>query len=496
MLHEIQINGFKWLEDTTYRLWQDTIITGKNWEWKSRIIQAIIYTITWEVDWYKKKLQDCSTTLIWTSLSMGRVNGKVRGGVTIHNPTKALCIMVPWYINSLTVKEKLKILIEWVPFSTPSWMWTYESYKKWKKELKSHTKYADEYAEEIIDNLEKVRELWGLKVLEDTDNFVELKERYDKIIKYNETVNSNNELTAKIEELSPQVEWFDPNANLDWARRLLQDKVIWYENLKVSLAEKKTDLTTAQAGKCIACEQDLIDNILIDKLKGEIWVLSKQIKEYGITDLKKDLKAVEDNIKDFNDKFGIHRKIQILESQRIEISEHIESTQEETEDLKIKLENFEWLFSKREQIKLLLDRNTKLEGKIKSLDIESLQSKVDYFEREEKEYFRRRQEDMNSLFDFDFKLYKENTTTGWGQLVYEVSKDWIDYFWLSSWQKLLIDIQISNYLWRESDWIDFMLIDNGERLSNNNYKKALELLWDKQIIITKVTNGDLNLEID
>ena len=43
---------------------------------------------------------------------------------------------------------------------------------------------------------------------------------------------------------------------------------------------------------------------------------------------------------------------------------------------------------------------------------------------------------------------------------------------------------------------DFILVDKGEKLSKDNYDKLLQLIWDKQIIITKVDKGNLKLEID
>ena len=43
-------------------------------------------------------------------------------------------------------------------------------------------------------------------------------------------------------------------------------------------------------------------------------------------------------------------------------------------------------------------------------------------------------------------------------------------------------------------FVDFILVDNWERLSKDNFDEMMQLLWDKQLIFTKVNNSKFNIE--
>lgn len=503
MITEVKINWFKWLKEATYQLGQDTIITWSNWQGKSRIIEAIIYCLTWEVNWYKKKLKDCSVTISWPRISVSRVNWKLVWTNESKSVKAFLSGIIPWYINSLTIKDKIKVLTwvseEWsLPFNSP--FNNYIDYKESVKDLKKFTKLLDVYSEEIINNMEKIRDIWNIEL----DNLIDLKKRYDILVRYKEDIAENSSIQLRIDEwekhikeLEEQLVWYDTNVDLHFIKEQLVKKINDYNQMKLDLMTAESNLETLEFWKCFTCNQEVSDQILITKAKDKVSTLKQQIKSTKILQLKKELKELDLKITKQEWLAKLNRELAWISlPSLIPIASNINYTTEEFEDLEIKLSNFQELFSKTEQKKLLIERNKELSNKIKWIDILILTNSVNEFENNEKKYFLS-QEKLFKDFNFNIKLYKENQSTDWGQLVYEIEKDWVDYFWLSSWQQLLIDTVISLHISSQNNIMsDYVLIDNWERLSNDNFKKVLQLLWDRQIIITKVSQSKLALEID
>jgi len=501
MITRLSIQWFKWLADGDYELWQDTIITWKNWAWKSRIIEAIIYCLTWEVQWYKKKIKDCAISISWNWFSLQRVNWVATWNWIPQDPQKFLCSIVPWYINSLTIKDKIRILT-WTNENNLWFGWgvrSYESYKSLNSEYKKLKKLVEEMSEEIIGNMIIINETEDSNIW----NLIELKERHDLIIKHKLAIEENKWIQEivdlrkkRIAELKTLLIWFDHEADIYSIRWLINNRIDDYNKLLILREEHKIKQTQLAWGQCFTCGQSLTNEELLTQSKLETKRIAKDIKDFSILEVKKELKNINKGIVEFEDKLKLYRELWALESiaDNFKVIEDITYTEEELETLVLKLSNYEELYSKSEQRKLLVKRNKLLEDRIQEANITKMESNLTAFEEWEKNHYIN-SERLFATAWFNIKLYKSNSSTDWGQLTYEISKDWIDYFWLSSGQQLLIDAKISLIIGENyNTW--YMLIDNWERLSNDNFKKILTLLWDKQIIITKVSQGNLELQID
>lgn len=503
MITRLSINWFKWLQNWEYTLWQDTFITWGNWKWKSRIIEAIIYCITWEVNWYKKTLKDCSVSVSWNGINMARVNWRVTGDWTPTDIKKYLCWIIPWYINSLTIKEKIKILVWFDDVGTlPFWIrniWTYVLYKKIKKDIKFKANLLDWWAEETINNLEEIKAIWDVSIW----NLATLNDRYLAILKSKlgseeeEQIKKTNEhKELEIKKLKEKLWDFNSSIDLDFIRKWIIDKVTMYDSWKIRIENLSKDLILLEKWECYTCRQPLENNSAIIKIKWKLAQIRKDLKEIKILDIRRELKKIDADIKTHEQKLKVNREIAILEWDiKTYVSMDVISyTEEEVEDLKLKLSNFEELFSKWERKKILIERNKELSNNIWNKSIIKDVRNIELFEENEREFFINIKDQFE--FNFDLTLYKENSSTDWWNLVYEIEQNWIWYFRLSTAQKLLIDTTICKQVSDRNFRTDFLLVDNWERLSKDNTNKLLEIIWDKQIILTKVTEWELSIEID
>lgn len=506
MIRKLTINWFKWLEDTTYQLWQDTLITWMNWEGKSRILEAIIYCLTWEVNWYKKKL-DCSVSIEWEyndwdwTYSMARIKWKVIWRWVDLNTKRLLCWIIPWYINRFIIKDKIDMLI--------SKMWNREhncatkhinndlEYKQVSAKVKAEHILADKYAEEIINNKNKISELWDTNV----GNLIDIKNRYDILVDYEKDIDlikrtseEYEENCKNIKELEDSLLWFIPWNSFINIKSWIQDKINKLELLKVWLVWNKITLESAEEWKCPTCEQDYINESKIEDIRSSITISETKIKELEDEELELQMTVIKESMKWYDNKYLQYIQLQTLKAK--EFTNHIATdvwySLEEKEELELKLSNFEELFSKSQQVKLLTSRNQelwKLIGDLSAMDYEN--ELVDYKDNE-RFYYESITNTLNDTFDFDIELFQKNASNDWYTIVFNISKDWIDYFWLSSGQQLLIDVEISKYITNE----DYFLIDNWERISNRNIKTLFSLAWDRQVIMTKVTQWKLKVETD
>lgn len=505
MITKLTIVNFKGLANWEYALWQDTIITWANGVGKSRIIEAIIYCLTGEVNWYKKKL-DCSIQLEWRGISYSRINGMTRGTNTPKNIQRFLCSIVPWYINSLTVKDKIKVMT-WIddtadrlPFEIKGGIKTYDNYRLAVKKVKTHLKVLESYSEEIIDNLEAIKALGNINTM----RLSITKARYERIKQHKEATAENVWIQKTIDEvikrkakLEERLDWYDFTRDIMAVRLDLETRITTYDLLKSRLENEIRISDKLQEWKCEQCWQDYISEQAAEKQSELVNKIKNDLKGIKILLLRKELILIKKNAEEHEEKLATKRELDWLTEPSFVPVEDLEYTKEEDEDLKVKLDNFEELYSKQEQKKLYEIKNKSLEAKIRELDLQKIQEDIACFAEAEKNYLINKQNYFK--YDFDFKLYKENSSTDWGTFTYDITQGDVEYFWLSTGQKLLIDIQISLHLQKtsnENQMPDYLLIDNWERLCAKNLKKAFSLCWNKQIIITKVWPWKLELEID
>jgi hypothetical protein len=76
---------------------------------------------------------------------------------------------------------------------------------------------------------------------------------------------------------------------------------------------------------------------------------------------------------------------------------------------------------------------------------------------------------------------------------FSINYKWIDYFDLSHWNKMLVQLMMAN-IFVEHLWLDFILCDEWNSISKDNLEYIKELSKTKQVIIAKATgwnNKDL-----
>jgi hypothetical protein len=162
---------------------------------------------------------------------------------------------------------------------------------------------------------------------------------------------------------------------------------------------------------------------------------------------------------------------------------------EEYEDIKIKLDNIEWLFSKQKEKEILTAKNEEIQRELTKYDLWKMQSELDmYYELNQK--YLKEVEDSIKWFSFDIKLFEQNKTNDWYKKMFNISKDWIELFYLNRSMKMLIDIELTLYLQKQT-WIDFILIDDAESFSKESIKLVNKITKWKQVLITFVKDKQL-----
>lgn len=488
MIKKLKIKNFKWIDEVVYDLGQDTIITGRNWAGKSTILDAIIRCMTWIVNWAKKKL-DATVTIEWDTYTTTRVKGKILGTPPINDIQLYLASAIPWYINTLTTKDKLRVML--TQYTSKEWYcanWIVnndEDVVRIKKKVKEQKKYADVYWEELVDINNKLIDIWDVNVW----SLPELKKRYDDIIEHKTILSKNADITFERWTLEQEVWDFLLDHSLNDIREDLISKRNNVSTLEIKRAELKIKYTKLKEWKCYTCWSDITDKDELNRVTIEWKKVADELSRLDINDINNQIEVITKKQNEYQTKLMSYNKLQNL-SDIYEVPDIKEYTEEELEDLTLKLSNFEELFAKQQQKKLLEDRAGEIKTKLWDMTYMSLQDGLDSYKKSELIYYKSLTTNVNSKFDFDIELFKENTTNDWFQPVFNISKDWVDYFWLSTAEKWLIDIQLSKSLWT----IDYILIDNWERFTTKNIKKIFEIMWDQQVIITKVSQAKLVVE--
>ena len=501
MIKKLKIKNFKWINEVEYNLWQDTIITGKNGSGKSTIIEAIVRCLTWEVNWYKKKL-DASVTIETETMTTSRVKWNLLWSPPPNNIKRLLVGLIPWYLNSLTTKDKLDVILSRYTSKEERCandiIQTDEDVTRVKKLVKEQQKLADVYAEELVDINNKVIDLGDINIW----SLPELKKRYDNITENKRLINESLIIQHKIENNSQMIEdltkdlWdFNKDGSLYSIREDLKTKRNNVSKLETKQSELRIKYSKLQSWICYTCWNKTSNNDELNRIKIEWQKIWDELQSLDKDNIDIQIESIDKQIDSYQSKLRISDEIDRLKDttfEQIVIPSIEDYTTEEYEDLKLKLSNFEELFSKQQQKKLLEERRLILKGKISSLDYNQLQRWLDYYKEEELSYYEAISEDINSSFDFDLVLFKHNSTNDWYQLLFDISKNWVDYFWLSTAEKWLIDIQLS----KSVALTDFILIDNWERFSTVNIKKIFQIMWEEQVILTKVSQGKLNIETE
>ena len=102
-------------------------------------------------------------------------------------------------------------------------------------------------------------------------------------------------------------------------------------------------------------------------------------------------------------------------------------------------------------------------------------------------------EQLIKVFSFDIKLFEHNKSNDWYKKLFNISKDWIELFYLNRSMKSIIDLELTLYLQKQT-WIDFLLVDDWEMFDAAAIKHIKKLTKWKQVLITKVTENKLSWE--
>ena len=495
MIKKLNIKNFKKLKWLELDLKDFNSIEWKNGEWKSSILQSIIYVYTWLVDWKQNKEFEVSIELDnWQVLS--RVKWMPLWDIPKSNDL-LLSSIIPWYFNNLTISDKTDIffstLVDRESFFSSSDIKTDERYNERKKNLKAVTDRLNLFTEQMISNMNRIWEIWEVRI----ESITELKEKYDaiekniKTLEHNKSIALINEIALKRKtELEVELKDFIPDNSLHSVKEDIQKRINEYNNLDIKIKNLREQYNNLNSWVCPTCKQSFTDNELLGKIKSDWIELWNKLKEFNIDELQDQLRWITKRISEYEVMLQKYRELQsITFKEELDSSIAFEYTMEEYEDIKIKLDNIEWLFSKQKEKEILTAKNEEIQRELTKYDLWKMQSELDmYYELNQK--YLKEVEDSIKWFSFDIKLFEQNKTNDWYKKMFNISKDWIELFYLNRSMKMLIDIELTLYLQKQT-WIDFILIDDAESFSKESIKLVNKITKWKQVLITFVKDKQL-----
>ena len=261
--------------------------------------------------------------------------------------------------------------------------------------------------------------------------------------------------------------------------------------------------------KCPCCKQAFVDEKALAEATKENEDLSNKYKE--LANQLNEMKLIKSEVIEWNEaEYSEYqaKKTRYEEdtAKEKELERLIDETEKTIENLEEHIQKFELDEGNEEQYnsyKLQLDILNKdietLKEKIKSLSTSDLELKLSLYKQTEEDYINFCEDKLSLNKDMKFVFYRKlKTPNSDGDLYtsdFSVEYKWQAYDELSSWYKVYVDILISkmfiDYYWLQ----DFVIIDNAE-IDDNLLNRIIEeeLQWF-QVIATRISDSDLEVEV-
>lgn len=450
MINNIEINytDFNVSLKREFNSWIN-IVEEKNWYWKTTIVNSIISLYTNKFKWIPRWLPNgnCLININWEHSILTRWKWK-----TNINQDELYKYILPWNIFELkSTVEQRKVFMDLLWLDLQEYM---------KKECSTNW---IEYYEDIVKDLKK-------KLEQDT-------------ILNNITIKEIIVIKNKLINLSYNQQLID-----DYELKIKELNSIEKDNIK--LLNEYHDKVNSNKRNILIYNQT-ISSLQKDKdtlLKSNI-DLNKWICSYCWWKMFINKDLIQENINKINtiqnriDKWLIEvDKLNSIKFVEPVIEYVVYSDEEYKKELSIKTE-----------IRLLNEALVKHTKTIENINIFELQNKINIINDIKTKFTYELENKINNLWiDKWFKIILfEELTNGSIKETFSVKYNWIDYYELSNGYKLISDITIAK-IFISILWLDFILIDEANKISVDNIEYIKSISKDLQVIIFKPTEWNIN----
>ena len=506
-IKSITINGLKSLKDFNTLLWQYQIISWKNWTGKSTIKQSVLFCLYWKMDnisindWViNNECTSATVTLIIEydnkTYTITRVknsdNNKLKINGTVVSDSRIeelfwsydqfLVSYDVWAFSKLETDQKRSLVARTFPCTKTR----LELYREIKKNPEAISLYDLEDIEISAKQCKKdIKEASNesLKATQSIQNFSAIISEEEKILSLNSVWDNieavkdekrklEDKLVSlqKIPQIQQQINDVKYRKNIHLANQPNEDKVNdlrkeaqWVLNT-INIYDSKESI-------CNTCKQAVNDERktqIIKELEDKLqWIKNQWTKlaDKYLTDTE----AWKDKSEQLTIELAILQEL--YDAEPVTYKDEGQNIKSDIDKYNDMINNFLNQERRHSEASIKISTYKTLieveKAKFKKYDIVTLETEYDilnkYIILEETKLV------TEKLKEYLWKgveiiLLRPNKTNDNFKYVFDIEKNEVSYQWLSTWEKMLIDISLAK-LFSNAFWINVLAIDNTEQLT-------------------------------